>query len=157
MKKIVSLLFLVFITTGCPIDVDYSMWFYNSSQFDSLYCIFDRYTYDNAISPTSKIDYVDCEYKPVFGDSRDWKKSILDSIAIYIIDANQIELNWGRLNPLTKEEIERIVPSYVLAEYHFSKEEILDLEGNLRFPPNDQMKSIWMRPSYESLQKYSKR
>ena len=157
MKRIVYILLLSLITTGCPIDYWYGMHIYNNSIQEELYCILDRNPGDNVVSLACKIDklYPPGRYK-VFGEDYNWQKNVKDSIAIYFVDANMVELKYGSMNPPTKEEIEKITPESILAEYRFSAEEIKRLDWTINFPPNERLKTIWMRPSYDSLQQYRK-
>lgn len=108
------------------------------------------------VSLACKIDKLWLGRCYIFGEGHDWLKNVRDSIAIYFVDANFVELKYGRMNPPTKEEIEKITPESVLAEYRFSAEEIKRLDWTISFPPDERLKTIWMRPSYDSLQQYWK-
>lgn len=135
--------------------------FYNTSDYPNVYCILDYNASDGTISEGSIIDLSsrrDCQLFLMEERRKGWEDIIKDSVAIYVVNPYLLIKNpfsddsyvFGKTKDLSDEDIARIPAESILVEYHISPSQFKKLDWNFSFPPDKNMKDIYMVPSYET-------
>ena len=133
-------------------DRYWCMGFHNKSNIDPIYCVLDRCISDNMVTPGSKFGLGNKVEPGIFKFSKRPDKLIKDSIAIYFLNPQEIELDSMFLAESEAAAINHN-PSLILAMYVFSVEQLNALNWSFSFPPDDRMKELGVitKPSYEEL------
>ncbi len=126
--------------------------FDNNSSIKPLIGILDFEYSNRMVHPNALINQNDERISFALSSKRRWRNKLKDSVLVVFLDPSLISLESTYLLSKKDADIINSSPSCVLVKYILSRQQFNDPSYYCRFfPPNDNMKDVYMIPSFQEV------